>query len=192
MTAASALGSKASSRARAASIDGNSVNVKLHHRKDKYGAIPLFSEIGESLGELGHGRCGKVKKVAWDGGYAAVKEFSLRGDEDETRYFFDVYKKELDILISLRELWGTHVPALLFHKPWTAGPLIGLQLGEPIKEDDLSRWSSEDKDMVAQTIDTIREHGWKQTDLRGRNFVRLSSDGKKYIAMIDFESVVRV
>jgi hypothetical protein len=116
-------------------------------RKDKYGiVIPRFSQIGESLATLGVGRCGKVKKVAWNGGYAALKEFSFRFTDEEPRHFFDVYERELHVLVSLRKLWGTHVPALLFHKPWTAScPFIGLQLGEQIEEDDISRWPKEDK-----------------------------------------------
>jgi hypothetical protein len=45
--------------------------------------------------------------------------------------------------------------------------------------------------MIAETIAGVKELGWEQTDFRGRNFVRLNVDGgKKYIAMIDFESVV--
>ena len=45
--------------------------------------------------------------------------------------------------------------------------------------------------MVDETIAKVKEHGWEQTDLRGRNFVRLDGPGgKRYIAMIDFESLV--
>jgi hypothetical protein len=157
--------------------------------------IARFSEIGESLGLLGAGRCGQVKKVAWGSEYAALKEFSFRvtATDDEPRYFFDVYEKELDILLNLEKLWGTHVPALLFHKPWVTLPLIGLQLGEPIEEDNISLWSKEDQEMVQETIAKVKEHGWEQTDLRGRNFVRLNGlGGKKYIAMIDFESLVPI
>jgi hypothetical protein len=115
-------------------------------RKNKYGVIPRFSQIGESLGLLGVGRCGKVKKVAWGSSYAALKEFSLRVTDEEPRYFFDVYEKELRVLLSLEKLWGTHVPALLFHKPWTTCLLIGLQLGEPIMEDYIALLSKEDQE----------------------------------------------
>jgi hypothetical protein len=179
---------KVSTRARTVPIDQNEAQ-----RKDKYGVIARFSEIGESLDLLGTGRCGQVKKVAWGSEYAALKEFSFLATDDEDRYFFDVYEKELDIFLNLKELWGTHVPALLFHKPWVTLPLIGLQLGEPMKEDNISLWSKEDQEMVDETIAKVKEHGWEQTDLRGRNFVRLNGlGGKKYIAMIDFESLVPV
>jgi hypothetical protein len=157
--------------------------------KDKYGVIPYFDQIEEVLEVLGHGRCGTVSKIKWGKGYAALKEFVIQDD----RYFYDVYEFELKVLDNLRPLWGKYVPALLFHKPWPTSPVIGLQLGEPIEEDDIEDWPEEDQVKVKETIAKVKALGWEQEDHRGTNFVRLvDQDGIKRIAMIDFESLVPV
>jgi hypothetical protein len=97
----------ASYRRRTASIDQSNADSKLQ-RKDKYGvAIPRFSQVGESLATLGVGRCGKVTKVAWNGGYAALKEFSFRfTDEEEIRHFFSTCTKKSYMFLSVSESCG--------------------------------------------------------------------------------------
>jgi hypothetical protein len=161
--------------------------------KDKYGVIPFFDQIGEPLEVLGHGRCGNVSKIKWGNGYAALKEFVIQPESQEDRYFYEVYEYELKVLDNLRPLWGKYVPALLFHKPWATSPMIGLQLGEPIKKDYIEDWPEEDQLKVKETMAKVKELGWKQEDPRGTNFVSLvDRDGIKRIAMIDFESLVPV
>ena len=138
--------------------------------------------------ELGHGRCGTVKKIKWGNGFAAVKGY-LNIDGEDGRYFYDVYEKELKIICDLQDLWGVYVPELVFIKPWPTNPCIGLQLGQPIQEDSIHKWSYEDQKLLQETINAIEKKGYRQTDMRGSNFVRLEQKGKYTIAMIDFESV---
>ena len=63
--------------------------------------------------------------------------------------------------------------ALLFHKPWPTRPLIGMQFGEPIKEDSIDNWPQDEQDMANETFTKVKELGLKQEDVHGRNFVRL-------------------
>ena len=158
---------------------------------DKFGmAIPWFDQIGDTLEVLGRGRTGKVTKVVWNSQHIALKTFILQFDD--SRSLESVYQHELDVLWSLRELWGKHVPALLFHKPWPTSPMIGLELGEPLA-DDMSEWPDVDLQKANETMKKIRELGWHQKDVRGANFVRLKAlDQEDRIAMIDFESMDRV
>ena len=84
---------------------------------DEFGmAIPWFDQIGDTLEVLGRGRTGEVTKVVWNSRPVALKRFILQFDD--SRSLQDVYEHELDVLRSLHKLWGKHVPALLFHKPW--------------------------------------------------------------------------
>jgi hypothetical protein len=77
-----------------------------------------------------------------------------------------MYEHELEVLQSLRPLRGKHVPALLFHKPWiTRSSLLGLQVGEPINEDNLDEQPEEDKLEAENTICKVRELGWEQDNL---------------------------
>ncbi|KAL3933864.1 MAG: hypothetical protein SGARI_003606 [Bacillariaceae sp.] len=113
---------------------------------------------------------------------------------EDDRNLRDVYEHELQVLWSLRSLWGTHVPELLFHKYWPSAPRIGLELGEPLP-DDMSVWSPTDQKKANETIKKIEEFGWTQTDVRGANFVRLKAKAESNeatIAMIDFESMERI
>jgi hypothetical protein len=186
------LNVKQGSIARAISTDEADLAVTFQG-KDKYGVIPYFDQIEEVLGVLGHGRCGTVSKIKWGKGYAALKEFVMQPESEDDRYFYDVYEHELKVLDNLRPLWGKYVPALLFHKPWPTSPVIGLQLGEPIDEDEIEDWPKEDQIKMEETIAKVRALGWEQEDHRGTNFVRLvDQDGEKRIAMIDFESLVPV
>jgi hypothetical protein len=154
---------------------------------DAFGmAIPWFDQIGDTLEVLGRGRSGEVTKVVWDAQPVALKTFILQFDDD--RSLESVYEHELDVLWELQELWGKHVPELLFHKPWPTSPMIGLELGEPLP-DDMSKWSDTDLQKANESVAKIRELGWHQNDVRGANFVRL--EGNK-IAMIDFESMEKV
>jgi hypothetical protein len=155
---------------------------------DEYGVIPWFWQINETNSQvLGVGRAGKVTKVQWNGQDVALKTFILRHDDE--RSLQDVYKHELDVVCSLRSLWGKYVPTLLFHKPWQTSPMIGLQLGEQL-EDDMSKWSKEDYKSAEATMKEVEKLGWEQEDVRGANFIRLTGpDNIKRIAMIDFESV---
>lgn len=157
---------------------------------DTFGmAIPWFDQIGDTLEVLGRGRTGNVTKVVWNSRHIALKTFVLQFDD--SRSLQSVYQHELDVLWSLRELWGMHVPTLLFHKPWPTSPLIGLELGEPL-EDNMSDWPEKDRQEARETMEKIRELGWYQQDVRGANFVRLKGlDQKDRIAMIDFESMDR-
>jgi hypothetical protein len=99
-----------------------------------YGVVvPWLHQIGSSLQVLGNGRSGIVTKNLWSGQEVAVKKFILQ--EDDERSVYRVYKHECKVLLSLRSLWGTHVPKLLFRKPWTTSPMIGLQLGEQLADD---------------------------------------------------------
>ena len=104
----------------------------------------------------------------------------------------EVYEHELKVLWSLESLWGTHVPTLLFHKPWASSPMIGLQLGEQLP-DDIKDWPHEDWKKACESIEKVKKLGWIQTDVRGANFVRLHSpDGNEsYIAMLTAEAARR-
>jgi hypothetical protein len=154
---------------------------------DKYGVIPWFDQIDKTHARvLGVGRAGKVTQVKWMGKDVALKTFSLQ--HDDKRNLHNVYQHELDVLHSLHSLWGTHVPALLFHKPWATGPMIGLQLGEQLP-DDMSKWLKQDCKSAMDAMKKINDLGWEQEDMRGANFVRLTgADGVVRIAMINFES----
>jgi hypothetical protein len=155
---------------------------------DEYGVIPWFEQIDETNSQvLGIGRSSKVTKVQWKGQDVALKTFSLQHDDE--RSLHDVYKHELDVVCSLRPLWGKYVPTLLFHKPWQTSPMIGLQLGEQL-EDDMSKWTEEDYKSAEATMEEVEKLGWEQEDVRGANFIRLTGpDNIKRIAMIDFESL---
>jgi hypothetical protein len=155
---------------------------------DEYGVIPWFEQIDETNSQvLGVGRAGKVTKVQWNGQDVALKTFSLQYDDE--RSLHDVYKHELDVVCSLRPLWGKYVPTLLFHKPWQTSPMIGLQLGEQL-EDEMSKWSKEDYKSAEATMEEVEKLGWEQEDVREANFIRLTGpDNIKRIAMIDFESL---
>jgi hypothetical protein len=157
---------------------------------DEYGVIPWFDQIDATHAQvLGVGRAGRVTQVKWKGKDVGLKTFILQADDE--RHLHDVYQHELDVLHSLRTLWGTHIPALLFHNPWATSPMIGLQLGGQL-QDDMSTWSEEDCKGAQDTIEKVKELGWEQEDVRGANFVRLTgSDGVVRIAMIDFESMVK-
>ena len=152
--------------------------------------IPWLDQIGDPIEVLGHGRCGQVTKVSWHSHHVALKTFVLKGDDP--RALNDVYSHELEVLLSLKSLWGTHVPALLFHKQWQTSPMIALQLGESLA-DDFDDWSEDDYLKAQETISAVQSLGWYQTDCRGSNFVRLRSkdNSVEYIALIDFESVER-
>jgi hypothetical protein len=157
---------------------------------DKYGVIPWFDQIDDTNAQvLGKGRASKVTKVQWNGQDVALKTFILRPDDERT--LGHVYKHELDVVFSLKPLWGTHVPALLFHKPWQTSPIIGLQLGGQL-DDDMSKWSEDDRKSAEATMDEVRKLGWEQEDVRGATFIRLTGpDNIERIAMIDFESLVK-
>ena len=148
--------------------------------------IPWFDQIGDTLEVLGRGRSGEVTKVIWNAQPVALKTFALQFDD--SRSLESVYEHELEVLRGLRKLWGKHVPELLFHKPWPTSPMIGLELGEPLS-DDMLTWSDTDKRKANETVEKIRELGWRQKDIRGANFVRLRGNR---IAMIDFESIEKV
>jgi hypothetical protein len=154
---------------------------------DEFGMeIPWFDQIGDTLEVLGRGRSSEVTKVVWNAQPVALKTFILQFDD--SRSLESVYEHELDVLRELQDLWGKHVPELLFHKPWPTSPMIGFELGEPLP-DDMSKWSNIDLQKANESVQKIRELGWHQNDVRGANFVRLK--GNK-IAMIDFESMEKV
>lgn len=50
-------------------------------------------------------------------------------------------------------------------------------MGEPIEEDDMSLWKTDDFERANDTIAMIKARGWEQRDLRGSNFVRLADPG---------------
>lgn len=154
---------------------------------DEFGmAIPWFDQIGDPLDVLGKGRSGDVRKVVWKGQDVALKTFALQFDD--CRSLESVYQHELEVLRRLKDLWGEHVPRLLFHKPWPTSPMIGLELGDRLP-DDMSTWCEADLQKANETVSKIKALGLHQTDFRGSNFIRLR--GNK-IGMIDFESVEEV
>ena len=158
--------------------------------QDQYKVIvPYLCQLDEraELESLGYGRCGTVKKIRWNGDFAAMKEYVLQHEDDE-RIPSDVYEHELKVFYRLKALWGTYVPRLLFHNPWSSCPSIGMEVGEPM-DDDIEKWAEEDRERLNDTIAKIKEEGFEQNDMRGTNFVRLDSG---YIAMIDFEDVVEI
>jgi hypothetical protein len=155
-----------------------------------YGVVvPWLHQIGSSLQVLGNGRSGIVTRNLWSGQEVAVKKVILQEDDECSVY--RVYEHECKVLLSLRSLWGTHVPKLLFRKPWTTSPMIGLQLGEQLA-DDMSTWEPEDRQKAIETISKVATLGWAQQDIRGGNFVRLRKGEKCWIAMIDFETVEKI
>ena len=164
--------------------------------KDEDGVItPYLSQIRAEVEILGVGRCGTVKKIRWNGGFSAMKEYlPFQNDElfyleeEDERSPSDVYEHELKVFYRLEALWGRYVPRLLFRNPWNCRPSIGMEVGQPM-DNDIDKWADEDKEKMRKTIAEIRNKGFKQNDLRGDNFVRLNSG---YIAMIDFEDVVEI
>ena len=166
------------------------VDFSTPRHVDKYGvAVPWLYQIGKRLDLLGTGRSGSVTRNMWGGKPVAVKTFVLQEDDD--RSFYDVYRHECKVLVSLKPLWGTHVPRLLFRHPWKTSPMIGLQLGEPLG-DDMSTWDADDRKKAEETIEKVAALGWIQHDMRGSNFVRLNEGRNDYVAMIDFESVEKI
>ena len=156
--------------------------------QDQYGVIiPYLCQLdGAEVKCLGEGRCGAVKKIRWNGGFAAMKEYVLQYDDE--RIPSDVYDHELEVFYRLKPLWGRYIPRLLFHNPWSSRPSIGMELGQPM-DDDIEEWTQVDRQKLKETIAKIKEEGLKQNDLRGANFVRLDNGD---IAMIDFEDVVEI
>lgn len=70
--------------------------------------------------------------------------------------------------------------------------MIGLQIGEPIREDDILEWTEEDQERLDDTLSKLGSLGWSQSDIRGTNFMRLlGGDDIERIALIDFESMVK-
>lgn len=166
---------------------GNADQKYLDQDQNKV-IIPYLCQLeGAEVGPLGDGRCGTVKKIRWNGGFAAMKEYVFQHEDDE-RIPSDVYEHELKVFYRLKALWGTYVPRLLFHNPWSSCPSIGMEVGQPMAY-DIEKWTEEDRQQLNNTIDKIKKEGFKQNDLRGANFVRLDSG---YIAMIDFEDVVEI
>jgi hypothetical protein len=171
------------------SMQSMSLDSKPKHMA-KFGvAIPWLDQIGPSLQVLGEGRSGTITRNFWDGKEVALKTFSLAKDDE--RDFFEVYKHEVRVILSLRSLWGTHVPTLLFRQPWMSSPMIGLELGERMK-DDMSEWDPKDRQKAKETIAKVAALGYVQQDERGANFVRLRKGDNYWIAMIDFETVKKI
>ena len=158
--------------------------------QDQYGVIiPYLCQLeGAEVESLGVGRCGTVKKIRWNDGFAAMKEYVLLQHEDDKRIPYDVYEHELKVLYRLKSLWGQYLPHLLFHNPWSCRPSIGMEVGQRM-DYDIEKWAEADKEEMRKTIAKIEEKGFKQTDCRGANFVRLDNGS---IAMIDFEEVVEI
>ena len=164
--------------------------------KNEDGVItPYLSQIRAEVEILGVGRCGTVKKIRWNGGFSAMKEYlPFQNDElfyleeEDERSPSDVYEHELKVFYRLKKLWGQYVPRLLFHSPWTYRPSIGMEVGQPM-DDDIDNWAEADRQKRRETIAKIKEEGFRQNDLRGANFVRLDNGS---IAMIDFEDVVEI
>lgn len=94
---------------------------------------------------LGVGRCDNAEE-GWPG-LCTQRSCQTR----LTRFLF-----ELNVLLSLRTLWGCFVPKLFLHKPLATMPLIGLQLGNLILEDEMSLRNKEDTEKAHQAIDAVR------------------------------------
>ena len=167
---------------------GNAADRKYLDEDQNGVIIPYLCQLeGVEAECLGEGRCGTVKKIKWNGGFAAMKEYDLQHEEDE-RIPFDVYEHELEVFYSLKELWGEYVPRLLFHSPWSSCPSIGMEVGQPMAY-DIDEWTEKDRQHMNETIAKLDGEGFKQNDMRGSNFVRLDNG---HIAMIDFEEVVKI
>ena len=164
-------------------------DMKKYLDQDQDGVIiPYLCQLeGAEVESLGVGRCGTVKKIRWNDGFAAMKEYVLQ-HEDDPRIPSDVYEHELKVFYRLKSLWGQYVPRLLFHNPWSCRPSIGLEVGQPM-DYDFEKWVEADKENMRETIAKIEEKGFKQDDCRAANFVRLDNGS---IAMIDFEAVVEI
>lgn len=167
-------------------LDGGPISI------DSNGVVvPWLDQISVSRETLGKGRSGSVTKNEWDGRDVAVKKFSLT-DADDERSMGAVYHHELHVMTSLQSLWGKYVPQLFFRQPWPTSPMIGMQLGEPMP-DNFDDWDSVDLARREAAVSAVEALGWRQTDFRGSNFVRLpstnnSDDSASYIAMVDFET----
>ena len=111
---------------------------------------------------LGHGRCGTVKKIRWNDGFAAMKEYMLQ-HEDDPRIPSDVYEHELKVFYCLKSLWGQYEPRLLFHNPWSCCPSIGMEVGVPM-DYDFEKWAEADKHKLKDTIAKIKEEGFEFND----------------------------
>ena len=120
--------------------------------------------------------------------YVAMKGFTLDKIEDDYRDPYDVYEHEVKVYYDLRSLWGIYVPRLLFKSPWPWQPSVGHEMGTPMN-DDFDEWNKSDKTMMSEAVSAIKGMGYKQTDNRGTNYVRLKN-GR--IVMIDFESVLKI
>lgn len=62
---------------------------------------------------------------------------------------YSVFEREQNIYYCLKPLWGTHVPALVFHNPWWSCPSLDTAAGQPVYEDieqwdDIKQWNDED------------------------------------------------
>ena len=164
-------------------------DMKKYLDQDQDGVIiPYLCQLeGAEVESLGYGRCGTVKKIRWNDGFAAMKEYVLQ-HEDDPRIPSDVYEHELKVFYRLESLWGRFVPRLLFRNSWSCRPSIGMEVGQPM-DNDIDNWADEDKEKMRKTIAEIKNKGFKQDDLRGANFVHPNS---WCIAMIDFEDVVEI
>ncbi len=166
---------------------GNAHQKYLDQDQDEV-IIPYLCQLeGVEVGSRGKGSRGTVKKIRWNGGFDAMKEYVLQHQGDE-RIPSDVDEHEVKVFYRLKALWGTFVPRLLFHNPWNSCPLIGMEVVEPM-DYDIENWAEEDRERLKDTIAKIKEEGFEQNDMKGTNFVRLDSG---YIAMIDFEDVVEI
>jgi hypothetical protein len=159
---------------------------KKYLDEDQNGVIiPYLCQLeGVEVECLGTGRCGTVKKIRWNGGFAAMKEYVLKHEDERTPC--DVYEHELKVFYRLQALWGKYVPRLMFHSPWSSCPSIGMEVGQPM-DYDIEKWTEEDRQQMNHTIAKLKGEGFEQNDMRGTNFVRLDNG---HIAMIDFEDVV--
>ena len=143
---------------------------KKYLDEDQNGVIiPYLCQLeGVEVECLGTGRCGTVKKIRWNGGFAAMKEYVLKHEDERTPY--DVYEHELKVFYRLQALWGKYVPRLLFHSPWSSCPSIGMEVGQPM-DYDIEKWTEEDRQQMNHTIAKLKGEGFEQNDMRGTNFV---------------------
>ena len=74
------------------------------------------------------------------------------------------------------------------HTPLARMPLIGLQLGNLILEDEISLWKKENIEKAHQATDAVRALAQEQCDLQGRSFAGGIRDGNWIDRRAKFDS----
>ncbi len=89
---------------------------------------------------------------------------------------YEYEHEQLELFDGLRHLWGTYVPALIFHNPWHHRISIEMQLGCPVydnieERESIKLWEEKDKKLLKSTKDALKKQAFDQEDERGLNYV---------------------